>query len=139
MNPLYLRIVLRVMLLALWAPSLAIAASVITLNQTLGEVTFLVVGVVGVLSTLAGATALILRIDKELRDQPAAALPRPYLFASAHMLGSWLAGALAFITAEAQDMNDWSELGLIVVASFSGARFIEVLAEKYLIKTRNAS
>ena len=91
--------------------------------------------VVIALSTLAGATALVIRIDRELRDKPGVVFERPTLFAVAHMLGSWLAGTLAFILAESQNMNDWGELGFIITASFMGAKFIELVAEKYLIKT----
>lgn len=131
MNINYLRIVLRCMIAALWLPALAFAGTV-TLHETLDGISLTTLGIVFVLSSLSGATALLQRIDRELRASEARALPRPALFASAHMLGSWLAGSLAFIVAEGQDMNDWVELGLIICASFAGAKFIEAASEKYL-------
>lgn len=137
MNAYYLRTALRLMLVALWVPTLALAGS-ITLQTTFEGITLTVVSIVAALSTLSGATALVVRIDKELRSQPDATLPRPWLFVSANMLGSWLAATVAFITGEGQDMNDWTELGFIIVASFIGARFLEMIAEKYLAKLKDA-
>uniref|UniRef100_UPI0025F63590 hypothetical protein n=1 Tax=uncultured Xylophilus sp. TaxID=296832 RepID=UPI0025F63590 len=61
-------------------------------------------------------------------------LPRPLLFCAAHMLGSWLAGTLAFITAQQQVMDVWLGLGLVIVASFIGAKFVEGAAERYLAR-----
>lgn len=133
MNINYLRIVLRCMIAALWLPALAFAGTV-TLHQTLNGITLTTLGIVFVLSSLSGATALLQRIDKELRAADAKTLTRPALFASAHMLGSWLAGSLAFILAEGQDVNDWLELCLIICASFAGAKFIESVSERVLNK-----
>lgn len=131
MNIDYIRITLRCMMLALWLPAIAFASTV-TLSQTLSGVTPSALVIVVLLSSLSGATALLQRIDRELRDTNAATLPRPALFACAHMLGSWLAGSLAFILAEGQNVNDWLELGLIICSSFAGAKFIEAVSEKYL-------
>jgi len=127
----YLRIVLKCLLVALWLPALAIAGTV-TLDQTLDGITLPTLIIVFVLSSLSGATALLQRIDRELRTSVTKTLPRPTLFASAHMLGSWLAGCLAFMLCENQNANDWLELGVIVAASFAGAKFIESISEKYL-------
>lgn len=131
MTTTYLRTVLRCLLAALWLPTLAFASSV-TLDKTFEGVTLGSAAIVFVLSTLSGATALLQRIDRELRDAVQKKLPRPTLFAAAHMLGSWLAGALMFLISEGQDVNDWLELGLVIVASFAGAKFIESISEKYL-------
>lgn len=132
----YLRMVLRILLVLLWAPTLALAASVVTLQTTLDGVTLPVLSIVVALSTLSGATALLLRIDAELKSSGGGALPRPMLFATAHMCGSWLAGALAFVICEGQDANDWIELAVIIVGAFSGAKFIEFVAEKMLHKAK---
>jgi len=131
MNAYYLRVVLRCLLVALWLPTIAFA-STITLDKTLEGITFPTVVIVFVLSSLSGATALLQRIDRELRESVTKTLPRPTLFAASHMLGSWLAGCLAFMLAENQNINDWLELGIIVVASFAGAKFIESISEKYM-------
>lgn len=127
----YLRIVLRCMLISLWVPALAFASTV-TLDKTLEGITGLTVVIVFVLSSLSGLTALLQRIDQELRVMKVKELPRPTLFAAAHMMGSWSAGTLAFVICEGQNSNDWLELGIIVVASFAGAKFIESISEKYL-------
>lgn len=127
----YVRIVLRCMLVGLWLPAIAFASTV-TLHKTLEGVTLPTLVIVFVLSSLSGATALLQRIDRELRESVTKKLPRPTLFAAAHMLGSWMAGCLAFLIAESSDTNDWLELGIIVVASFAGAKFIEAISEKYL-------
>lgn len=127
----YLRIVLRCLLALLWLPALAFAGTV-TLEKTLEGLTVASLAIVFVLSSLSGATALTQRIDRELRDGLVKALPRPMLFVAAHMLGSWLAGTLAFLICEGQDVNDWIELGVIILASFAGAKFIESISEKYL-------
>ena len=127
----YLRIVLRCMLIGLWLPAIAFAGTV-TLDKTLEGITLATLLIVFVLSSLSGATALLQRIDRELRESLSKTLPRPTLFAGAHMLGSWMAGCLAFLICESSDTNDWLELGVIVVASFAGAKFIEAISEKYL-------
>ena len=127
----YLCVVLRCMLVSLWLPTIAFASTV-TLDKTLEGVTLPTLIIVFVLSSLSGATALLQRIDRELRENAAKKLPRPTLFAAAHMLGSWMAGCLAFLLCENQNANDWLELGIIVAASFAGAKFIESISEKYL-------
>lgn len=128
----YLRLVLRAMLVFLWVPAIACAAT-ITLQTTLDEITWPVAMLVAFLSTLSGATALVVRIDRELRAQASPEPLRwPWLFTGAHMMGSWLAGASAFIVAEGQNLNDWLELGMIVAFSFVGAKAIEKLAESFL-------
>ena len=127
----YLRIVLRSLLISLWIPAIAFASTV-TLDQTLHGITLPTLIIIFVLSSLSGATALLQRIDRELRESQNKKLPRPALFAAAHMLGSWMAGCLAFLLCENQNANDWLELGIIVAASFAGAKFIESISEKYL-------
>lgn len=133
MNVTYLITALKILVLCLWVPAVAWSAQV-TLDETLKGLTALSVTVVMVLSTLSGATALLIRIDKEMRRKPEQELPRPTLFVMAHMLGSWTAGVLAFIISESQNANDWVELGGIVVASFLGAKFVELIAERWLPK-----
>jgi hypothetical protein len=51
------------------------------------------------------------------------------------MLGSWLAGTLAFIMTQQRQADVWVTLGLVLVASFLGAKFIEAIAEKYLARS----
>ena len=127
----YLRVVLKCLLISLWVPAIAFASTV-TLDETLEGLTLPTLIIIFVLSSLSGATALLQRIDRELRESQTKKLPRPTLFAAAHMLGSWMAGCLAFLLCENQNANDWLELGIIVAASFAGAKFIESISEKYL-------
>lgn len=130
MNQQYLRAAINALLVVLWMPALAWAGS-ITLDKTIASVSPMVLVAVMVLSTLAGVTALLLRIQAELKAS-GGPLPQPWLFAAAHMSGSWLAGLLAFAIGEAGNMNDWTELIFVIVGSFLGAKFIEKVAEKYL-------
>lgn len=131
MSAQYLTVVIRYLLVCLWLPASAWAASV-TLTATLSGVSGLTFGLVAALSSLSGATALLMRIEQEIARSSTGVLPRPWLFASMHMCGSWLAGVLAFFVSEGQDLNDWAELGVIIIASFLGAKFIELMGERYL-------
>lgn len=127
----YLRICLRAMLVCLWAPTLSTAAALLVIVDGTVAVPISLLIVTAMLSSLSGATALVIRIDRELRATTGP-LPRPWLFAAAHMLGSWLAGTLAFMVGQQQRMDVWFALGFVIVASFLGAKFIELMAEKYL-------
>lgn len=130
----YLRAVMHAMLALMWTPALVFAGTV-TLQTAIDGVTGQVLVLVGALSSLSGATALARRIDRELRAVPGAALPRPYLFCASHMLGSWLGGAIGFMTCEgAGVITGWGEMVFICITSFSGATFVEMLVEKYLFK-----
>lgn len=121
---------MKLALMCLW-PGVVFAAS-ITLSATINQLTPGVYAIVFALSTLAGATALVMRIDRELRATPGQPLPRPYLFVASHMLGSWTAGVLAFFMCESQNVGDWAELIVIVLSAFTGAKSIEAVAEQYL-------
>jgi len=94
-----------------------------------------------VISTLSGATALAWRIndlmlkeDARLRVEGGERRPfvRPWLFAGAHMGGSWMAGTLAFIAGRINQWDVWTVLATVLVASFVGAKWVEREAEKRL-------
>jgi LydA holin phage, holin superfamily III len=123
-------VMMKLALILVW-PSVCWAAS-ITLSTTINQLTPGVFMIVFALSTLAGVTALVMRIDRELRAMPGQPLPRPYLFVACHMLPSWLAGLLAFFICESQNVGDWVELILIVLSAFTGSRSIEAAVEQYL-------
>lgn len=134
-----LRASLWALIACMWSPLLIFPA--FAAGQTTGPVVEALiaippalVGITWVLSTLAGATALVIRIDRELSAAPDKPLPRPWLFCTAHMLGSWLAGALAFIVGQQQQMDVWLALGVVITFSFTGAKSIEWVAERYLAK-----
>lgn len=82
-----------------------------------------------VICTFSGVAALLRRIDKELKVNPGA-LPRPALFCAMHLFGSWLAGGLAFVISQQQHFDVWAEVGLMIVASYIGAAWVEAFAEK---------
>lgn len=115
-------------------PTVCLASSV-TLTGTIDQLTFGVFLIVFAISTLSGVTALVIRVDRELRDKPGQPLPRPYLFVACHMLPSWLAGLLAFFICESQNIGDWTELIVIALSAFTGSKFIEAAVEQYLKRT----
>lgn len=134
----YLRRALHALVLIMWAPMPVWAAA--TLAQAsaglsdFGEIRWSILALAFGLSTLSGATALVWRLDQELRRSPDGKLPRPWLFAASNLMGSWTAGALAWITSQSQSAGVWPTLGLVILLSFGGARAIEAMAEKYLNK-----
>jgi hypothetical protein len=134
----HLRAAVWVLLLTLWAPvALAVGALATPAAPVVAvalEVSPLLLLISAALSTLSGATALLLRIDRELTAAPDRPLPRPWLFCSAHMLGSWLAGVMAFIGSQRADLSGWEVLFAVLVASFVGARAIEMVAERWLAR-----
>ncbi|WP_157900205.1 hypothetical protein [Rhodoferax koreensis] len=85
-----------------------------------------------VISTMSGATSLLMRIDRELSAAAGKPLPRPWIMSSSHMFGAWLAGILAFILSQQSGFGLWSTLGSVLSASFLGSKFLEVMTEKYL-------
>ncbi len=119
-----------VLLLALWPPTTWAA---VTLMNTLEDLTWGIVGVLFFISTLAGLASLAVRLDREVRTtgRPIVA---PLLFAAVNMLGAWTAAAFAFFIAEGTDLGDWTELGVILLSSFGGARVLEKAVVSYLDK-----
>lgn len=130
----YLCTVLRALLVTLWTPAIVLASTV-SLQKTIDGVSIGVFMLLGIFSTLASGTALLNRIDKELRAAPGTVLPRPWLLSSSHMTGGWLAGALAFMLAEGSGvLIGFYELAFVTAASFYGARFVDLVVEKFLLK-----
>jgi hypothetical protein len=130
----YLRRALRILVCLMWLPMPVWAATVAVGAHPFDSVDLPVLALAFGLSTLSGATALVWRLDRELRTSPDGHLPRPWLFAASNILGSWTAGAFAWITSQSQDGGVWLTLGVVIVASFAGARLIEVVAERYINK-----
>jgi hypothetical protein len=130
----YIRRALRILLALMWLPMPVWAATLATDAHPFETIDLPVLALAFGLSTLSGATALVWRLDKELRNAPDGVLPRPWLFAASNILGSWTAGALAWIGSQSQASGVWATLGVVIVLSFGGARVIEVLAEKYINK-----
>ena len=134
----YLRFVIWGGLAAIWLPLVVLLFAIPMAARAQGlaegfQVPGLLLSVSMFLSTLAGITALLIRVERELSAAPDKPLPRPLLFCAAHMTGSWLAGILAFIVNQAQELNAWWGLGIVIGASFAGAKAVELWAEKFTI------
>lgn len=127
----YMVILIRALLVALWVPTAAMAAT-LTFEQSFDSMSAGFIAMVGFLACLGGVTALLIRIEHELGAAPDARLPRPVLFVAINLMGSLLAGAVAFMGAEGMGLNKWIELMAVTAASFYGARFIERVAEAIL-------
>lgn len=130
----YVLSVMRALILLLWTPTIALAGAVVAAvgRQPL-VLDWVVVGVSAVLATMAGATALAIRVNNLLLAvQPGEKMVRPWLFAAAHMLGSWSAGTAAFLIGQAQHTEVWTSLLLVLLAAFAGAKFLEMAAERWL-------
>ena len=129
----YISLALRTLTIIMWLPMPVWAATVAT-EHPFERVDLGVLALAFGLSTLSGATALVWRLDAALRAAPDGKLPRPLLFASANLLGSWTAGSLAWIASQSQDSGVWLTLAAVILLSFGGARAIELLTEKYINK-----
>jgi hypothetical protein len=136
-----LRAALWSVLVMIWAPIalllavpvVAHAAAVVETAQfALNLSPGLLVAFSILLSSLSGATALLYRIDKQLRAEPDKPLPRALLTCASHMAGSWVAGTLAFIGAQRIDSDYWGVFASVICASFVGAVYIEKAAERFL-------
>lgn len=132
----YVSIIIRLMMLAAWLPSVAFAAMTAAITQeaaTLGFNVPLVVLVVNFgFSTLAAITTLAIRINAQLMQAPEKPLPHPWIFCVAHISGSWLAGGFFFVIAQHQQLGLWLGLGTVILGSFGGAKLLEMAVEKYL-------
>ena len=98
------------------------------------------------LSTVPAGVALLVRIERCLLAGGAggagmpSGLKRRLLLCGAHMGSGWLAGTLAFLMSESGAFDVWAGLAFVVVASFSGARFVEAVAGRmFTARTGTAS
>lgn len=90
-----------------------------------------ILGILFFISTLAGLTALVLGMDRELRRT--GKLPPYYgVYIVAHLLASWLGGVLAVFVGEAGEVQSWTLLTLVLAFSFGGVKVLERSLEKYI-------
>lgn len=129
----YIINIFKLLLLFLWPLSVS-SAIIANGSDPFTGITATHVLVMLVISTLSGLTALTIRLDSELKKYKSSELPRPRLFITSHMLGSWLAGVLAISIAQQQQFGVWPQISIIIVASFTGAKFVEKVAEIYIGK-----
>lgn len=130
---------LHAVIFALW-PIAGMAAGE-SLGATLGSVTLADWLSLFVLSSVSGLVALLHRVRRSLEaaalheagDQSVPIAERQLIdwrvFALAHMAGAMFVGALAFLICEAGDLNSYMEAAVIAVASWSGAKFADKLAD----------
>lgn len=121
---------LKILLFTLWPPA---AYAAVTIMSSLEGLTWAIVGILFFISSLAGLTALVYRLDREVR-RTGKPLVAPILFAAVNMLGAWTAATFAFFLAEGLGLSDWVELGLILIFSFGGAQVLEKTVDRYLDK-----
>lgn len=133
----YITVLIRIMLLAAWAPTVAAAGVVASLiPDPLAGLSFNVPLAVIVVnfgfSTLAAITTLAIRVNAQLMKAPNEPLPHIWTFCAAHVLGSWLTGAFFFMIGQHQQVGLWLGLGMVLLGSFGGAKLLEMAVEKYL-------
>jgi hypothetical protein len=126
----YLRRALRILVVMMWLPMPVWAAAIATAHP-FEAIDFPVLALAFGLSTLSGATALVWRLDQELRKSPDGTLPRPFLFAASNLLGSWTAGTFVWVVLQGSDQGVWTTLAAVIALSFGGARALEKVSEKY--------
>lgn len=124
--------IIKLIIFLLWP--ITLSAAVLSSEDPFNSISGLHILIMTAISTLSGVTALTLRIDNELKSRKTTHLPRPILFVSSHMLGSWLAGILAFALSQHNDFTVWWQISFVIVASFSGAKFVEKMSELYSVK-----
>jgi heme O synthase-like polyprenyltransferase len=129
----YLVLALRILLVIMWLP-MPVWAAAVAVDHPFKRIDFPVLALAFGLSTLSGATALVWRLDQELRRAVDGKMPRPFLFAASNLLGSWTAGTLAWVGSQGLEQSIWVTLAFVIAVSFGGARFLEKVSEKYADK-----
>lgn len=131
----YATICIRAMMVMMWLPTGAYAAIVaIDKGATPLVLDPVLIILTAVISTLAGATTLAIRLnamlnDPEGEDEKGRPKWRPWPFCIAHMLGSWLAGTTAFLIGRSQSYDVWNSLLLVLLLAFLGAKGVETIAQ----------
>jgi cation transport ATPase len=132
----HLRMALTATLLLLFTAQAALAATMAMIVGPAGlNLEWGTMALCFIICTVSGVAALLQRINAELKLNPGP-LPRPFLFCAMHMSGSWVAGLLAFIIGQQMKMEVWSELALMIAASYAGARFLEAYVESRMPKPK---
>jgi hypothetical protein len=118
---------------ALWTPTV-LAATAISLQSNsqplVLDATLVTISIV--ITFLAGLTTLFIRINAHLGADPDAKLVRPFLFCSAHLLGSLLAGVAAFLMGLSNGWSSGQTLVAVLLLAFGGAAGLERIVERYL-------
>lgn len=115
---------LRVFILALW-PGTVLAAT--SIQQSFESVPLMAWLVGTVLSTLGGATALMLRLMQQMENPETPIPKRLKLMVASQMLCSWLAGAAFFLLGLHFEWPLFLLCASVAIASFGGAKTLESL------------
>ncbi len=114
---------LKILAGILW-PATTYAAAM-SFGEDLAKVPPIGLLLVFILSLVSGIVSLLNGWKVEKPQSPATA-------AVGHLLGSQLAGWLAFFGAMSQELGDFPAAGAIAVAAYCGARFIDAAAARLL-------
>ena len=120
---------IRLLLLAMWLPTAAVASQV-TFGQAMQAITGLEWALVFMFSTLAGATALLMKFSAHVNavspGQPVPPMRNPWVLSFSHMLASWLAGLVGFFIATNGGMNGLYVALFVPMCAFGGAKTHEM-------------
>lgn len=133
MTPAYLARTMLAIMTWLWVPTLAFAMQVaLTPPEAPFELDPALAGFSFVISIMAGATTLAIRLNMLVAEAPDRPLVKPWLFCLAHMGGSLVAGLAGFVLAKSQGWPSWNLLLAVLLMSFGGAKAIEMLTERWM-------
>lgn len=127
----YLLGVMRASILMGWATT-AIATGITLSTPAPYVIDPLVAMLACVVSTLSAVSALAWRVNDLLVKTPERPLVKPWLFAIAHITGSWMGGMFAFFSARVNNSSPDATLMFVLIMSFAGAKGLEVIAEKWM-------
>lgn len=96
----------------------------------------LVLAIALAIALAAGFTTLAIRLNMLFSQEPARPLVKPWLFAVAHVGGSFLAAGAALLVASMRQMAADEALLVVLVFAFIGSKVLETLAERYLAVVR---
>jgi hypothetical protein len=134
----YLLAMIHAMVLFMWGGTAAAATLALSDKAHLSALLTdpLVLTIATAIATAAGITTLAMRVNMLLTQSPDQPLVRPWLFAVAHLGGSYLAAVAALLLASMQKFEADTALFGVLLLSFVGAKALEVMAEKYLAVVR---
>lgn len=122
---------LQAFLLLAWPPALFAAQ---TLEDALGGITGWTWFILFMISTISGATALVWRLATMVAGVEKPVDSHLHLVVVGQMLSSWLAGLLAFFLGSRFGFQPLEVCAAIVVASFLGSKFIDMVGERWLTR-----
>ncbi|QHI99374.1 hypothetical protein GT347_16140 [Xylophilus rhododendri] len=120
---------MRLLLALLWLPTAAVASQV-SFGQAMQTITVFEWALIFMFSTLAGATALLMKFSAHVNavppGQPVPPMRNPWVLSLSHMLASWLAGLLGFFIASTSGMGGLYVAMFVPLCAFGGAKTLEI-------------